>query len=206
MGSAHSVVPAGEEVAPSGFEAGIVAGEVGHPIFAGLDRTQLGRPIKQGRCGTMSHDYKRNGTTTLFAALRVLDGSVLGACYPKHRNGEFRTFLEVIDARTPPDLELHRIVDNCGTHKHPKVRRWLAKHPRFHLHFTPTSSSWLNLVERWFRVLTSKRLQRGVFKSVSALVAAIEENIQAHNDDPKPFVWIKSADAILETVGRCKAI
>ena len=171
-----------------------------------LDRTQPGLPLKKGRCGTMTHDYKRNGTTTLFAALSMLDGTVLGACYPKHRNGEFRQFLQRIDAHTPPDLELHLIVDNYGTHKHPKVRRWLAKHPRFHLHFTPTSSSWLNLVERWFRELTTRRIRRGVFKSVPDLIAAIEEYLQVHNANPKPFVWTKSADAILEKVGRCKGI
>ena len=171
-----------------------------------LDRTQPGLPLKKGRCGTMTHDYKRNGTTTLFAALSMLDGTVLGACYPKHRNGEFRQFLQRIDAHTPPDRDLHLIVDNYGTHKHPQVRRWLAKHPRFHLHFTPTSSSWLNLVERWFRELTTKRIRRGVFKSVPDLIAAIEEYVQVHNANPKPFVWTKSADAILEKVGRCKAI
>jgi transposase len=171
-----------------------------------LDRTQPGLPIKKGRCGTMTHDYKRNGTTTLFAALRMLDGTVLGACYPKHRNEEFRRFLQTIDAHTPPDLALHLIVDNYGTHKHPKVRRWLVKHPRVHLHFTPTSSSWLNLVERWFRELTTRRIRRGVFKSVPDLIAAIEEYVQVHNANPKPFVWTKSADAILEKVGRCKAI
>ncbi len=171
-----------------------------------LDRTQPGLPLKKGRCGTMTHDYKRNGTTTLFAALSMLDGRVLRACYPKHRNGEFRQFLQHIDAHTPPALALHLIVDNYGTHTHPKVRRWLAKHPRFHLHFTPTSSSWLNLVERWFRELTTKRIRHGVFKSVPDLIAAIEEYVQVHNANPKPFVWTKSVDAILEKVGRCKAI
>lgn len=171
-----------------------------------LDRTQPGLPLKKGRCGTLTHDYKRNGTTTVFAALNMLEGRVIGACYPRHRNGEFRKFLTTLDRATPPDLDLHLIVDNYGTHKHPKVRRWLAKHPRFHLHFTPTSSSWLNCVERWFGELTSKRIRRGVFKSVPHLVAAIEEYIAVHNADPKPFVWTATADAILAKVGRCKAI
>ncbi len=171
-----------------------------------LDRTQPGLPIKQGRCGTMTHDDTRNGTTTLFAALNVLEGTVLGACYPRHRNGEFRAFLQQLDRTTPAGLDLHLIVDNYGTHKHPKVQQWLAKRPRFHLHFTPTSSSWLNLVERWFRELTTKRIRRGVFKSVPDLIAAIEEYIQVHNTHPKPLVWTKSAETILEKVGRCKAI
>lgn len=171
-----------------------------------LDRTQPGLPIKKGRCGTLTHDYKRNGTTTLFAALNMLDGTVIGSCAPRHRNGEFRAFLRQLDRATPAGLDLHLIVDNYGTHKHPKVQQWLAKHPRFHLHFTPTSSSWLNLVERWFRELTTKRIRRGVFKSVADLIAAIEEYIAVHNAHPKPFVWTKSAEAILEKVRRCKAI
>jgi transposase len=171
-----------------------------------LDRTQPGLPIKKGRCGTMTHDYKRHGTTTLFAALNVLEGTVIGSCHPRHRNGEFRAFLQQLDRTTPAGLDLHLIVDNYGTHKHPKVQQWLAKHPRFHLHFTPTSSSWLNLVERWFRELTTKRIRRGVFQSVADLIAAIEEYIAVHNAHPKPFVWTKSAEAILEKVGRCKAI
>lgn len=171
-----------------------------------LDRTQPGLPIKKGRCGTMTHDYKRNGTTTLFAALNVLEGQVLGACYPRHRNGEFRKFLAVIDRHTPPDLDLHLIVDNYGTHKHPNVQRWLKRHPRFHLHFTPTSGSWLNQVERWFRELTTKRIRRGVFKSVPELIAAVEEYLQVHNENPKPFVWTATAGQILAKVGRCKAI
>jgi transposase len=171
-----------------------------------LDRTQPGLPIKKGRCGTLTHDYKRHGTTTLFAALNVLEGTVIGSCVPRHRNGEFRAFLRQLDRETPAGLALHLIVDNYGTHNHPKVQQWLAKHPRFHLHFTPTSSSWLNLVERWFRELTTKRIRRGVFQSVPDLIAAIEEYIQVHNAHPKPFVWTKSAEAILEKVGRCKAI
>ena len=171
-----------------------------------LDRTQPGLPIKKGRCGTMTHDYQRHGTTTLFAALNVLEGQVLGACYPRHRNGEFRQFLAVIDRQTPPDLDLHLIVDNYATHKHPQVQRWLKRHPRFHLHFTPTSASWLNQVERWFRELTTKRIRRGVFKRVPALIAAIEEYLAVHNANPKPFVWTATADQILAKVGKCKAI
>ena len=171
-----------------------------------LDRTQPGLPLKRGRCGTMTHDYKRHGTTTLFAALNVLEGKVIGTCYPRHRNGEFRKFLQTLDRNTPAALDLHLVVDNYGTHTHPNVQRWLAKHPRFHLHFTPTSSSWLNLVERWFRELTTKRLRRGVFQSVPDLIAAIDEYIQLHNAQPKPFVWTASAEKILMKVGKCKAI
>jgi len=171
-----------------------------------LDRTQPGLPLKRGRCGTMTHDYKRHGTTTLFAALNVLEGKVIGTCYPRHRNGEFRKFLQTLDWETPAALDLHLIVDNYGTHTHPNVQRWLAKHPRFHLHFTPTSSSWLNLVERWFRELTTTRLRRGVFQSVPDLIAAIDEYIQVHNAQPKPFVWTASAKKILAKVGKCKAI
>lgn len=171
-----------------------------------LDRTQPGLPLKKGRCGTMTHDYKRHGTTTLFAALNVLEGKVIGTCYPRHRNGEFRKFLQTLDRDTPAALDLHLIVDNYGTHTHPNVQRWLAKHPRFHLHFTPTSSSWLNLVERWFRELTTKRIRRGVFQSVPDLIAAIDEYIQVHNEQAKPFVWTASAEKILAKVAKCKAI
>jgi transposase len=171
-----------------------------------LDRTQPGLPIKKGRCGTMTHDYTRHGTTTLFAALNVLEGQVLGACYPRHRNGEFRQFLAVIDRQTPPDLALHLIVDNYATHKPPQVQRWLTRHPRFHLHFTPTSASWLNQVERWFRELTTQRIRRGVFQSMPDLVAAIEEYLQVQNANPKPFVWTATADQILAKVSKCKAI
>jgi transposase len=171
-----------------------------------LDRTQPGLPLKKGRCGTMTHDYKRHGTTTLFAALNVLEGTVLGNCYPRHRNTEFRAFLRQLDRATPAGLDLHLIVDNYGTHTHPKVRQWLAKHPRFHLHFTPTSSSWLNLIERWFRELTTKRIRRGTFQSVPELIAVIAEYIATHNAHPKPFVWTKSAEMILSKVSKCKAI
>ena len=167
-----------------------------------LDRTQASLPMVQGRAGTMTHDYKRNGTTTLFAALNVLTGVVLGECLPRHRNGEFLKFLKTIDRETPKGLQVHLILDNYATHKHPNVKAWLAKNPRFHLHFTPTSSSWLNLVERWFRDLTDKALRRGVFHSVPDLITAIEAYLQASNDDPKPFIWTATADAILEKVRR----
>ena len=158
-----------------------------------LDRTQPSLPMKRGRSGTMTHDYKRNGTTTLFAALDVLTGTVIGQCLPRHRHDEFLRFLRKIDRSVPKGLELHLIVDNYGTHNHPNVRAWLEKHPRFHLHFTPTSSSWLNLVERWFRDLTQRRLKRGVFASVPELIEAIEEYMRIHNDDPKPFVRTASS-------------
>jgi transposase len=171
-----------------------------------LDRTQPGLPMKKGRCGTMTHDYKRNGTTCLFAALNVLEGKVIGCCYPRHRNIEFRKFLRQIDRSVPAGLDIHMILDNYGTHNHPNVKAWLEKHPRFHLHFTPTSSSWLNLVERWFGEITRKRIRRGVFRSVPELVAAIEEFIRLNNENPKPFVWTKKADAILEKLSHCKAV
>ena len=171
-----------------------------------LQRTQPGLPMKKGRCGTMTHDYKRHGTTTLFAALNVLDGSVIGECMPRHRHQEFLRFLRRLDREFPKDLDLHLIVDNYGTHMQPKVKQWLARHPRFELHFIPTSSSWLNLVERWFRELTEKRIRRGSFLSVPELIAAIEEYMAASNADPKPLVWHASAQAILDKVAKCKAI
>ncbi len=171
-----------------------------------LDRTQPGLPMKKGRCGTMTHDYKRHGTTTLFAALNVLDGTVIGSCYPRHRHEEFLKFLRKIDRETPDGMNLHLIVDNYGTHKHPNVKKWLSKNKRFHLHFIPTSSSWLNLIERWFGEITRKRIRRGVFHSVPDLIAAIEEYIRVNNQDPKPFVWTKKVDEIIEKVSRCKAI
>jgi transposase len=170
-----------------------------------LDRTQPGLPMKQGRCGTMTHDYVRHGTTTLFAALNVMEGKVIGGCFQRHRHEEFLTFLRQIDRETAPELALHLIVDNYGTHKHERVQRWLTKHRRFHLHFTPTSSSWLNLVERWFAEITRKRIRRGSFQSVAELVAAIEEYIRVNNQNPKPFVWRKRAEVILEKLGHCKA-
>ena len=169
-----------------------------------LDRTQPGLPLKKGRCGTRTHDYKRNGTTTLFAALSLLDGHVIGDCMPRHRNQEFIRFLKKIYAETPADLDLHLIVDNYGSHKHDNVTRWLARHPRFHLHFTPTSSSWLNLVERWFGELTSKRIRRGSFESVPELVATITDYVQRSNQNPHIFVWTASAECILAKIAKCK--
>jgi transposase len=169
-----------------------------------LDRTQPGLPLKKGRCGTMTHDYKRNGTTTLFAALSMLDGKVIGDCMPRHRHQEFIRFLKKIDGETPFGLNLHLIVDNYGTHKHPRVKSWLKRHPRFHLHFIPTSSSWLNLVERWFREITDKRIRRGVFESVPALVTAIEEYLSNHNQNPRVFIWSAPVDKILEKISKCK--
>jgi transposase len=171
-----------------------------------LDRTQPGLPMKKGRCGTMTHDYKRHGTTCLFAALNLLDGTVIGTCYPRHRHEEFLKFLRTIDRDTPPGLALHLILDNYGTHKHPTVKQWLKQHRRFHLHFIPTSSSWLNLVERWFAELTRKRIRRGVFRSVPELVVAIEAFIRINNKNPKPFVWTKTVGAILKKVRHCKAV
>jgi len=170
-----------------------------------LDRTQPGLPMKRGRCGTMTHDYVRHGTTNLFAALNVLEGTVIGGCFERHRHEEFLRFLRLIDRQTPPRIALHLIVDNYGTHKHPRVRKWLAAHRRFHLHFTPTSSSWLNLVERWFAEITRKRIRRGVFHSVQDLKTAIEQYIQSNNQNPRPFVWTKKVDEILKKVRHCKA-
>jgi len=167
-----------------------------------LDRTQKSLPIKKGRAGTMTHDYKRNGTTTLFAALNVLTGVVIGQCMPRHRHEEFLKFLRTIDKEVPKGLQVHLILDNYATHKHPDVIAWLKKHPRFHLHFTPTSSSWLNMVERWFRDLTDKAIRRGVFPSVPDLIAAIEDYLKAKNADPQPFVWTATAESILEKVRR----
>jgi len=171
-----------------------------------LQRTQPGLPMKKGRRGTMTHDYKRHGTTTLFAALNLLDGRVIGECMPRHRHQEFLRFLRRLDRDFPKDLDLHLIVDNYGTLKQPKVKQWLARHPRFELHFIPTSSSWLNLVERWFRELTEKRIRRGTLLSVPELVAAIEEYTAASNSDPKPFVWHASAQAILDKISKCKSV
>ena len=170
-----------------------------------LDRTQPGLPIKPGKCATMTHDYKRNGTTTLFAALNVLDGVVLGRCMQQHRHQEFIRFLNTIEAAVPAGKVIHAILDNYGTHKHPKVRAWLARHPRWVFHFTPTSASWLNAVEGFFSVITRRRIRRGVFKSVVNLQAAINRYIREHNKDPKPFVWTKPAHAILDKIGRSPA-
>lgn len=167
-----------------------------------LERTQPGLPMKKGRCGTMTHDFKRHGTTTLFAALNVLEGTVIGSCSSRHRHQEYLNFLRKLDRETPPELALHLVVDNYATHKHPNVQAWLAKHPRFTVHFTPTSSSWLNLVERWFREITDKRIRRGVFRSVAELEAAITEYLNTHNADAKPFIWTATAEKILDKVAR----
>jgi transposase len=170
-----------------------------------LERSQPSLPMKKGRAGTMTHDYRRHGTTTLFAALNVLTGVVIGQCLPRHRHEEFLKFLRTIDREVPKGFAVHLILDNYGTHKHPDVQAWRARHKRFHFHFTPTSSSWLNLVERWFRELTDKALRRGSFNSVPELIAAIEEYLDAHNEDPKPFVWTATAESILEKVRRGRA-
>jgi transposase len=171
-----------------------------------LDRTQPSLPIKPGRAGTMTHDYKRNGTTTLFAALDVLTGSVIGQCLPRHRHIEFLKFLRTIDRQVPNGLHVHLILDNYATHKHPNVETWLAKHPRFHLHFTPTSSSWLNLVEIFFGKLTAKAIRRGVFKSVPDLIEAIDAYLTATNTTPEPFVWTATGEQILAKVRRGRVI
>jgi len=171
-----------------------------------LDRTQPGLPLKKGRCGTMTHDYKRNGTTTLFAALSMLDGKVIGDCMPRHRHQEFIRFLKRIDKETTFGLDLHLIVDNYGTHKHPHVKSWLKRHPRFHLHFILTSSSWLNLVERWFREITDKRIRRGSFQNVSALINAIKDYLENHNQNPKIFVWSAPLERILAKIAKCKEV
>ena len=170
-----------------------------------LDRTQPGLPLVKGRCGTMTHDYKRNGTTTLFAAIELGHGTVIATCMQRHRHQEWIKFLMRIDEHTPQELDLHVIVDNYATHKHEKVRRWLERHPRFHMHFIPTSSSWLNIVEGFFRNLDEKRLKRDAFGSVPQLIDAIMGYINSHNDAPKPIAWTKAADEILKKVGRARA-
>jgi len=169
-----------------------------------LDRTQPGLPMKKGRCGTMTHDYKRNGTTTLFAALEILQGRVVGQCYERHRHQEFVKFLKRLDQEFPGEKSLHLVMDNYGTHKHPRVQSWLNRHPRFIFHFVPTSSSWLNLVERWFGELTSKRIRRGVFFSVDDLKKAIDEFMAAWNENPKPFVWTATVESIVEKLSHCR--
>jgi len=163
-----------------------------------LDRTQPGLPLKRGRAATMTHDYKRHGTTTLFAALDVKSGLVIGECHPRHRAKEFIRFLKRIDRCVKKHLDVHLVLDNYGTHKTPEVKAWLAKHSRFKLHFTPTSASWLNLVERFFAEITTKRIRRGVFRSVADLEEAIQDYLDRHNADPKPFVWTKSAEVVLD--------
>jgi transposase len=170
-----------------------------------LDRTQPSLPMKPGGAGTMTHDYKRNGLATLFAALNVADGTVIARCKPRHRHQEFLAFLKVLDAKTPKRLDLHLIVDNYRTHKHPVVNEWLEAHPRFHLHFTPTSSSWLNLVERYFAEITRKRIRRGSFRNVGELIAAINAYVHQTNEDPKPLVWAAKANDILKKVAKCRA-
>src|SRR3989454_662335 len=170
-----------------------------------LDRTQPGLPLKKGRAGTMTHDYKRNGTTTLFAALNTLNGKVIATCMPQHRHQEWLKFLRLIDKSTPRGKQLHLIIDNYSPHKHPAVQAWLEQHPRFHIHFTPTSASWLNMVERFFRDITQKQIRRGCFANVDQLIETIEAYIAQHNTDPKPFVWTAKASDILEKVKRARA-
>lgn len=170
-----------------------------------LDRTQPGLPMKKGRCGTMTHDYVRHGTTTLFAAIEMAEGRLIGTCMKRHRHQEWIKFLELIDAQTPAHLDLHLIIDNYSTHKHERVKRWLNRHPRFHIHFIPTSSSWLNLIERWFREITDKRIRRSTFHSVPDLVAAIMDYIQHHNDNPTSFTWTAKAEDILAKIEKAQA-
>ncbi len=169
-----------------------------------LDRTQPGLPLKKGRCGTMTHDYKRNGTTTLFAALELLEGKVIGQCYQRHRHQEFLKFLRHLDREFPATRSLHLVMDNYGTHSHPAVKAWLARHPRFVVHFVPTSCSWLNLIERWLRELTTKRIRRDSFPSVPDLIAAIGEFLEAWNENPKPFVWHATVESILAKLSGCR--
>ena len=169
-----------------------------------LDRTQPGLPMKKGRNGTMTHDYKRYGTTTLFAALNTVTGEILSQCRPKHTNQEWLAFLRLITKNTPKDKQIHVIADNYSPHKHPAVQNWLARNKRVHMHFTPTSASWLNMVERFFRDITDKRIRRGAFRSVPELITAIEDYIRCHNQAPKPFIWTAKASDILEKVTRAR--
>ena len=169
-----------------------------------LGRSQPGLPMKPGKCGAMTHDYKRHGTTTLFAALDVHTGAVIGQCQPRHRHDEFLKFLKAIDRRTDKALALHLIVDNDATHKHAEVKDWLARHPRFHLHFTPTSASWVNLVERFFRDITEERIRRGVFHSVDDLKTAIKDYLDHRNSNPKPYHWTAKPETILAKVDKAK--
>lgn len=171
-----------------------------------LDRTQPGLPMKKGRAGTMTHDYKRHGTTTLFAALNILNGKVIGKCMPRHRQDEFLKFLKKIDKETPKKLDVHLIADNYGSHKTEKIKMWLKKHPRFKMHFTPTSASWINMVERFFSELTNKRVRRGVFRSVKELEMTVMDFVNKHNDNPKIFTWTKDANTILSKVNTCKEV
>ena len=175
------------------------------PQIQALDRSQPGLPPKPGRCATVTHDYERHGTTTLFAALNVLDGTVLGRCMQRHRHQEFLRFLNAVEAAVPAGRLVHAVLDNYGTHKHAKVMEWLERHPRWTFHFTPTSGSWLNAVETFFSALTRRRLRRGVFGSIVELQAAINRYIAEHNDDPVPFIWTKSADQIVGKLNRLNA-
>jgi transposase len=169
-----------------------------------LERTQPLLPLRPGIPARQTHDYTRNGTTTLFAALSMIDGKVIGDCMPRHRHREFIRFLQLINIKTSPDLDLHLIVDNYSTHKHARVKAWLKRHPRFHLHFIPTSSSWLNMVERWFRNITEKRIRRGSFKNVPDLIATIKNYIESHNQNPHVFIWSASVDTIMTKISKCK--
>lgn len=171
-----------------------------------LDRTQPGLPMKKGRCGTMTHDYKRNGTTTLFAALNVLDGTIISQCQPRHRHQEWLKFLQTIKSEVPEGKEVHLICDNYATHKHAKVKAWAKRNPRFHFHFTPTSASWLNMIERFFRDLTEKALRRGSFYNVDDLIGAILEYINEHNINPKPIIWTATSTDTLAKVQRAKKV
>jgi transposase len=170
-----------------------------------LDRTQPSLPLWKGRCGTMTHDYKRNGTTSLFAAMNILDGTIIGTCMERHRHQEWIKFLNLVKQSVPEDRDVHLICDNYATHKHPKVKKWLDHNKRFHVHFTPTSASWLNMVERFFRDITCNRLKRGIFRSVEELVQAIMGYLANHNESPKPFIWTATAQDILEKVKRGRA-
>jgi transposase len=169
-----------------------------------LDRTQPGLPMKKGRCGTMTHDYRRNGTTSLFAALNVADGTIIGDCQPRHRHQEWLKFLKLIESQVPADKPVHLICDNYATHKHPKVQAWAKRNPRFAFHFTPTSASWLNMVERFLRDLSENAIRRGSFYNVDDLIGAITEYVNAHNQNPKPFIWTATADDILAKVKRAR--
>lgn len=169
-----------------------------------LERTQPLLPMRPGIPARQTHDYTRHGTTTLFAALNMLDGTVIGDCMPRHRHQEFIRFLQLIDTKTPLDLDLHLIVDNYGTHKHPRVQKWLKRHPRFHLHFIPTSSSWLNMIERWFSEISTKRIRRGSFKNVKELIMVIKQYIASHNQNPKVFVWTASVESIMRKISNVK--
>lgn len=171
-----------------------------------LERTQPLLPLRPGLPARQPHDYTRHGTTTLFAALNVLDGTVIGDCVPRHRHQEFIRFLQLINVKTPPELALHLIVDNYGTHKHARVKAWLKRHRRFHLHFTPTSSSWLNMVERWFREITTKRIRRGSFKNVKDLIMVIKKYIESNNQNPQVFVWTASVESIMRKISKCKEV